>query len=99
MLVGCQKLKVIPERKPVFSSLPLLFAQRIHTIVASGIIPAPDYNDFVTTFDKYEGENLIQSAMQCLEKAKFCLVEMNKETVVSSNVNKSFISVFQRVLL
>ena len=81
----------------MFSSLPLLFAQRISPIATTGLIPTPSYNDFVDAFVKYDGKTLIQTGMKFVDKAKNILKEIKEETVVSTDVNLFFVNLYQRV--
>lgn len=99
LIKGCEKLQLIKQRTPVFTSVEQLFEQRILSFMNTGILPPFHYSDFTAVFEKdeYDGGRLVMNGVKYLESAQKIVMDMKKETHTSKIVWNDCCTMCQRV--
>ena len=84
----------------LFSNSNILFQQRLCPIMQSGIIPQPNYDDFLPILknDQYNPQSLLNLGIQCLEQSQNLLNAMKtKSSIVSETLIAEDYKQFRRV--
>lgn len=98
--MACVKVDLLKQRHPTFGSMDILFSQRINSVIQSGLMPRPRYDDFVSIFenDEYSPEKLINGSAMYMQRCQEVIESFKKNTsAVSSSLNSEDCRRYQRV--
>lgn len=96
------KVNLLKQGNPTFGSMDILFSQRINTVIQAGLMPRPQYNEFLHIFDndEYSAEKLITGSMMYMKRCQELIESLKKDTsVVSPVFNTENCRKYQRVSL
>ena len=100
MIMACMKVKLLKQGNPTFGSIDILFSQRINTVIQSGLMPRPQYDDFILIFnnEEYSAEKLITGSVMYMKRCQELIESLRKDaSVVCSTFNSENCRRYQRV--
>ncbi|KAK8798041.1 hypothetical protein WA171_005568 [Blastocystis sp. BT1] len=102
MIMACMKVKLLKQGNPTFGSMDILFSQRINTVIQSGLMPRPQYDDFILIFnnEEYSAEKLITGSVMYMKRCQELIESLRKDaSVVCSTFNSENCRRYQRATL